>query len=309
MLEITKPLKIGFQKVCDCPSSHISCVTAKEWTKGMVGIQEFKFDNQEIMGILEFYYEGRDIRDKNIHPAVFPIALPAHFIKLLTHRGELVLDPFVGIGSTLVAAQDLGRNAVGFDLQSRYVDISMKRLSQSRLENINENIKQIAITDDARNIPEYLQRETVSLSITSPPYPEFLTHRRLNKSIRGNLRKNEHYLTIQQYSEDPRDLGLMDHKSYEKTLTEIYEGILPLMKQKAHCIVNINDLWKNNKRYPTHINIINALTKAGFEFRNTFIWDKRNLVNQVGIFGWPSNFISLGATFEFILDFWRPPKK
>ncbi|MCJ7633712.1 site-specific DNA-methyltransferase, partial [Candidatus Bathyarchaeota archaeon] len=43
-----------------------------------------------------------------------------------------------------------------------------------------------------------------------------------------------------------------------------------------------------------------------FEFRNTFIWDKRNLVNRVGIFGWPSNFISLGATMEFILDFWKP---
>lgn len=291
MLETKKLLNIGYEKTCECKDSHISCITAKEWLKGMVIIKEF-------------YYEKRDTRDKNIHPAVYPISLPAHFIRLLTHRGELVLDPFVGIGSTLVAAKDLERNSVGFDLQQKYVDFSMKRLSQSHLSGDGN---QMAIKDDAKNIPEYLQEETVSLCITSPPYPQFLTHRRLNKSIRGDLRKNEHYLKRQIYSDDPRDLGRMDHEMYAEALTEIYNGILPLMKPKSHCIVNINDLWKNNKRYLTHIFVIDALTEAGFEFRNTFIWDKRNLVNKAGIFGWPNNFISLGATMEFILDFWRPP--
>jgi len=293
MLEIKKPLEIGHVKTCNCPANHISCVTAKDWVKGMVAVQEF-------------YYEKRDIRDKKIHPAVFPIALPAHFIKLLTHKGELVLDPFVGVGTTLLAARDLGRNAVGFDLQQKYVDASMKRLTQSKLY---DGADQIAIADDAMNIPEYLKEETVSLCITSPPYPHFLTHRRRNKSIRGDLRENEQYLVVQQYSDDPRDLGGMEHEQYAKALTDIYKGILPLMRKGAHCIVNVNDLWENNTRYPTHIYVMDALTNAGFEFRNTFIWDKRNLVNLVGIFGWPNNFISLGATSEFILDFWRPPKK
>jgi len=291
MNNISKPLKIGHKKICNCPDSHISCVTAKEWVKGMVTIQTF-------------YYEGRDIRDKNIHPAVFPIALPAHFIKLLTHEGELVLDPFVGVGTTLVAAQDLNRNAVGFDLKEEYIEIARKRLKQSRL---NYNTKQIAIADDARNIPQYFKENTISLCITSPPYANMLNRPRLNKSIRGDLRQNEYYMTVQQYSNDPRDLGTMNHKEYAKALEEIYAGILPLMKPRAHCIININDVWWNNKRYLTHIYVIEALTKAGFEFRNTFIWDKRDLVNKVGIFGWPNNFISLGATMEYILDFWRPP--
>lgn len=291
-LEITKPLKIGYKKTCNCPDNHISCVTAKEWVKGMVTIQTF-------------YYEGRDIRDKNIHPAVFPIALPAHLIKLLTHEGELVLDPFVGIGTTLVAAQDLNRNAVGFDLNEEYVKIAKKRLSQSRLV---PQAQQLAIIDDARNIPEYLEENTVSLCITSPPYANMLNRQRLNKSIRGDLRDNDQYLKVQQYSNNPRDLGTMNHEEYSKALEEIYSGILPLMKPKAHCIININDVWWENKRHITHIHVIEALQRAGFEFRNTFIWDKRDLVNKVGIFGYPNNFISLGATMEYILDFWRPPK-
>lgn len=290
--EIKKPLKINYVRTCNCPSNHISCVTAKEWVKGMVTIQPF-------------YYTGRDTRDKNIHPAVFPISLPAHFIKLLTHEGELVLDPFVGIGTTLIAAQDLSRNAVGFDLKKRYIEIAKKRVAQSRL---GSNTQQLAMVDDAHDIPNYLEENTVSLCITSPPYANMLNRQRLNKSIRGNLRKNNQYLKVQQYSDDPRDLGTMNHEEYAKTLEEIYSGILPLMRPKAHCIINVNDVWWKNKRYRTHIYVIEALQRAGFEFRNTFIWDKRDLVNKVGIFGWPNNFISLGATMEYILDFWRPPK-
>jgi DNA modification methylase len=195
ILEIPKPLEIGYKRTCNCSPNHISCVTAKEWVKGMVTIQSF-------------YYTGRDIRDKNIHPAVFPISLPAHFINMLTHEGELVLDPFVGIGTTLIAAQDLNRNAVGFDLKKEYVEIAKKRIAQSRL---GSQTQQIAIFDDAHSIPEYLREKTVALCITSPPYANMLNRPRLNKSIRGDLRENDQYLKVQQYSDDQRDLGTMNH--------------------------------------------------------------------------------------------------
>lgn len=253
--------------------------------------------------IQSFGYTGRDTRDKNIHPAVFPISLPAHFIKMLTHEGELVLDPFVGIGTTLIACQDNNRNGVGFDLNEDYIMIAKKRLSQSKLDSVTQ---QLPIYDDAHNIPKYLEQNTVSLCITSPPYANMLNRPRLNKSIRGDLRKNGQYLKVQQYSKNPNDLGTMNHEQYCRALEEIYSGIFPLMRSKAHCIINVNDVWWENRRYLTHIYVIEALQRAGFEFRNTFIWDKRDLVNKVGIFGWPNNFISLGATMEYILDFWKP---
>jgi DNA modification methylase len=155
-----------------------------------------------MVGIWEFYYEKRDIRDKNVHPAVFPIALPARCIQLFTHEGELVLDPFVGIGSTLVAAKDLHRNAVGFDLKQEYIDVAKERLMQSNYLN---STQQILVKDDARNIPSYLERNTISLAVTSPPYSKFLARPKLNKSMRADLRNNKHYLSIQQYSQDPND--------------------------------------------------------------------------------------------------------
>lgn len=292
-LEITKPLDIGYTRTCDCPPNHINCLTAKDWIQGQVAVWEF-------------FYEKRDIRDKSIHPAVFPIGLPAKCIDLFTHRGELVLDPFVGIGTTLVAAQDLHRNAIGFDLNEEYVRFARSRLLQTRLLSDRE-AQQIAIHDESHNIPEYLKNEMVSLCVTSPPYAMMLNRPRRNKSMRGDLRRNEHYLEVQQYSQDPRDLGTMRPRKYAKALEEIYRGILPFMRKKAHCVINITDLWWKNKRLPIHIYVIEALQKAGFELRNTIIWDRRKLVNKVGIFGWPNNYITLGTTFEYILDFWRPP--
>ena len=287
-----RKLNIGYQRTCSCSGKHINCLSAKEWVKNQVAIWEF-------------FYEKRDIRDKNIHPAVFPIALPRKCIELFTHKGELVIDPFLGIGTTLIAARDLDRNAVGFDLSKKYISFSKKRLAQSKL-NFGSETKQVAIRDDALNIPKYLEKETVALSVTSPPYANMLNHRRLNKSIRGDLRENEHYLKVQQYSNNPRDLGTMRPKEYTKALAEIYKGILPLLKPRAHCIINVNDLWENNQRYPTHSYIIEALEKVGYKLRNIIIWDKRKLVNRVGIYGWPSNYITLSTTFEYILDFWKP---
>lgn len=292
-LKINKPLKINYKKTCDCPLNRINCLTAKEWIQYQVAVWEF-------------YYEKRDIRDKNVHPAVYPIALASKCIKLFTHEGELVLDPFVGSGTTLVAAQDQNRNAVGFDLKEEYVKISDNRLKQPELYSTSN---QIAIKEDSINIPQYFKEETISLSVTSPPYANMLNRRRLNKSIRGDLRENKYYLKIQQYSNNPRDLGTMNPKKYAESIGEIYKGILPLLKPKAHCIINVTDLWWENHRIPIHIYVIEALEKVGYELRNTIIWDRRNIVNKVGIFGWPSNYITLGTTFEYILDFWRPPSQ
>jgi DNA modification methylase len=257
------------------------------------------------VAIWELYYEKRDIRNKDIHPAVFPIALPSRCIELFTHRGELVLDPFLGIGTTLIAARDLSRNAVGFDLSRKYIDFTNKRLSQLEID-FGDKTEQIAICDDAINIPKYLKENTISLSVTSPPYANMLNRKRLHKSTRGNLRVDKHYKKNLQYSNNPRDLGTMKPKEYAETLSEIYKGILPLLKPKAHCVINVNDLWENNHRYPIHSYIIEALEKVGYELRNIIIWDKRNLVNKVGIFGWPNNYITLTITFEYILDFWKP---
>ena len=284
-------LDIEHDRLCSCPPNHINCLTAKEWIRNQLGVWQFN-------------YESRDIRNKELHPATFPIALAKRCISLFTHEGELVLDPFVGSGTTLVAARDLNRNAVGFDLKPEYIQLSESRLAQLRQDGTTD---QVACCDDANNIPEYLQPNSVSLILTSPPYANLLNRRRLNKSRRGNLRNNGQYLKVEQYSQDARDLGTLSLDDYQQAMAEIFRNLLPLLKERGHCVIDVPDMWWENQRVTIHIAVVEALRQVGYEMRNTIIWDRTNIVNRIGIFGWPSNYITMGTTFEYLLDFWKPP--
>lgn len=283
-------IKIDNARLCDCKKGFLSCIEAREWMKNQIGVWQFS-------------YEPRDIRDKNVHPAVFPIAMAKRVIEQFTHRGELVLDPFVGSGTTLLAAQDLDRNTLGFDLKQEYVDLSNSRVA---VPPENCHCKQIAVCDDARNIVNRVVPGTVKLAFTSPPYANILNRERKNKSRRGDLRQNEQFGKVEQYSQDPRDLGTLEADAFELAISEIFKQMMPVFEEKAHLLINITDAWIDGKRVPLHINIINGMRAAGYEFRNTIILDRRNLVNKIGIFGWPSSYITMGTTFEYILDFIIP---
>jgi len=265
-------------------------MTPKEWLKSQLGVWQFT-------------YEARDVRDKSVHPATFPISLARRVIELFTHQGELVLDPFVGSGTTLVAANDTNRNAVGFDLQERYISLCQARLQEQ--PTLFNDCWQVAVQDDARNIPDYLDPGCVALVWTSPPYANLLNRRRQNKSRR--FRNNDQLGKIEQYSQDPRDLGTMPLAEYARAMGDIFESILPLMREKAHCVINVPDMWWEDERITIHVTLIEEMRRRGYELRNIIIWDRTNVVNKIGIFGWPSNYITMGVTFEYLLDFWKPP--
>ena len=69
---------------------------------------------------------------KNVgHPAPFPIALPRRFIELFTYEGDLVLDPFIGSGTTALAAIETGRRYVGYETDPSYVALAHKRIEEA----------------------------------------------------------------------------------------------------------------------------------------------------------------------------------
>lgn len=64
------------------------------------------------------------------HPAPFPIALPRRLIELYTYENDLILDPFLGSGTTAVAAAETGRHYVGFDTEKEYITLAQERIDE-----------------------------------------------------------------------------------------------------------------------------------------------------------------------------------
>jgi modification methylase len=62
------------------------------------------------------------------HPAPFPLALPRRFIELYTYLDDLVLDPFLGSGSTAVAAIESGRRYIGYEIDDEYLQTARNRV-------------------------------------------------------------------------------------------------------------------------------------------------------------------------------------
>lgn len=84
------------------------------------------------------------------HPAPFPVELPEQFIRLYTFEDDLVLDPFMGSGSTMVAAAQLGRRYVGYDLDPAYVELARERVAGALADDAAEVE---GAGDDATTLP------------------------------------------------------------------------------------------------------------------------------------------------------------
>ena len=87
--------------------------------------------NRELVYPTNVLHIATETGNKN-HSAVFPKAIPEWFIKLFTKKGDWVLDPFAGSGTTVAVAQTLGRNSVGIEIMKKYHNISKKNLSKKK---------------------------------------------------------------------------------------------------------------------------------------------------------------------------------
>lgn len=114
----------------DCKSANKEYKsTCKKITKGRERTyKEFIINKQKIdNNIWEFAVS----QNKTKHPAVFPIELPLRHIQSWSNEGDIVLDPFMGSGTTGVACKELNRNFIGIELDEKYFNIAKERINNT----------------------------------------------------------------------------------------------------------------------------------------------------------------------------------
>ena len=92
---------------------------------------ESSLEKEEFMESTLSIWNINPARAKKIgHPAPFPIELPQKFINLYTYKNDLILDPFLGSGTTAIAAKLLDRNFVGYEIEEEYIEIAKNRIKK-----------------------------------------------------------------------------------------------------------------------------------------------------------------------------------
>ncbi len=232
------------------------------------------------------------------HPAMFPSALAEKLIKIYTKNdGEVILDPFAGIGSTLIAAKKLNRKGVGIELNPDFVNITKERLSQTMLDKDGFIYKPEIFCGDSRKIAEFVKDNSVDLCINSPPYWDILNQKRTVDNRK-----------INNYSDSDKDLGnIKDYEKFLKMLKEIYSGVYNVLKSNKRCCVVVMDIRKKDKFYPFHIDITKIMEEIGFELEEFVIWDRQHEYNNMKTLGYPYVF-RFNKVHEFIIVFWKRDK-
>ncbi len=101
------------------------CPSGTQWTYNLKAAKSMN-GGQNLRDVWTF---GRT-RDQRYHPTQKPLILMRRIVELLTNEGDVVLDPFMGSGTTLVAARNTGRRYIGCDINPDYVAVARRRLSQ-----------------------------------------------------------------------------------------------------------------------------------------------------------------------------------
>jgi len=208
-----------------------------------------------------------------VHPAKFPETMAQEFIEFFTKRGECVLDPMAGTGSTLVAALRAGRHSYGIELNPKYAEIARQIIAEERtalgasVEGLTSNV----ITGDASHALDF-GLSTFDFVLTSPPYWDMLHARGAQTQKK---RRTAPELDVF-YSDDPNDLGnVHDYEEFLARLVAIYQGLKPLLREKAYLTIIVKNIKKGGKIYPLAWDLAHELGKV-YTLKDEKIWAQNN---------------------------------
>ncbi len=233
------------------------------------------------------------------HPAKYPEGMVTEFIEFFTRRGEVVLDPFMGVGSTILAAERAGRQGIGLELNPEYFALARQHLGLTSESHVllNEDASQAARLWKESGLPE------IDLVMTSPPYWNMLGQSRGNVFSAHKERQARGLDTV--YSDgDSRDLGnIVDYEEFVATLAGVFREVATVLRPGRYLVAVVQNLRNPEGRMvPLAWDLARALEEF-LVFKGERIWCQEN--KRLGIWGYPSEFV-LNVHHHYCLVFRKP---
>ncbi len=213
-----------------------------------------------------------------LHPATFPDTLAEQYITFFTQPSQAVLDPFLGSGTTIEAAERLDRKAVGIELEPSFADFARTRTGSPILVG-----DALTVLQDHDRLPNH----SIDYILTSPPYWNTLAQSRGgNKDTRHKKRKERGDALT--YGDHPADLGnLDDAEEYIAKLVDILAHAHRVLRPKGYLTVIIQNLNYQGSLVPIAWQLGMALANTGlYDLKGERIWCKEQ--GRLGIYGYPT---------------------
>ena len=225
--------------------------------------------------------KGITDREKiSFHPATFPAELAEDYIRFFTKRGERVLDPFLGSGTTMEVAEQMKRESVGIELQPEFAEFAKTRTSHRIV--VGNALEKI---HDAEEFPN----ESLHYVLTSPPYWNTLHKSRGgNKDTRHKKRLARGESLV--YSDSPDDIGNIDDvDEYLNQLVSLFTGVHRVLKPNRYLTVVIQNLNYEGRLVPIAWKLGIMLSETSmWKMKGERIWCKEK--GRLGIYGYPTTY-------------------
>ena len=274
------------------PRNKLNELTAKEWI-----IETISVWNQRGLGA-----GHPDAKIERQHPAPFSFTDVGRLIRYFTKRGQTVLDPFVGVGSTLKACAVDQRKGIGIELNPRFSELTRKRLA-TEIEDLFSTVKdQTIIQGDARDVLPTLPDESIDFVVTSPPYWSILKkedHKVRQERLANGLSTD--------YGDDYRDLGNIDtYEEFIGVLTSLFQECSRILKSGKYMAIIVSDFRDKSRYVMFHADLARSLESIGLEMRGLKVLYQRH--KKVYPYGYPYSYVP-NIHNQFILILQKPRKK
>ena len=226
------------------PYNTINDLTGKEWIK-----------------FTKSWFIHRPPRRKEneiLHPAKYPETLAEEFIRFFSKENAWILDPFLGTGSTLIAAGNSNRNGVGIEIMKKYFNTSQKRIVEG---NFKTELK--PILGSSQNIKKLFEKNNLSnlefdFVITSPPYWNQLER----SSLRQKDRKEKGLDT--KYSSKKDDIGnVAEYNDFLEAQAQIFDQVYDVTKESGYLVIITNNVYFKGELFPLAFDTATSLRNRG----------------------------------------------